>query len=121
MELTSNLVSRTDAGVDNTPLIPSSGIFQSFTYTAGHVIMTKWLTQHSQYNPRIQYISGYHQRAKNQNQLQTLVIQILDYRLLYGFLELPWWPEICGKVENRPALPIGNTAILPVPADKGTP
>ena len=31
---------------------------------------------------------------------------------------IPWCPEICGKVENRPALPIGNTAILPVPADK---
>ena len=32
LEITSNLVSRTDVGADNTPLIPSSGIFHSFTY-----------------------------------------------------------------------------------------
>lgn len=32
--------------------------------------------------------------------------------------QLPWCPEICGKLENRPALPNGNRAILPVPAYK---
>ena len=46
LELTSNLVSRTDAGVDNTPLIPSSGIFQSFTYM--QLVMWSW--QNGWYN-----------------------------------------------------------------------
>ena len=40
-ELTSNLTSRTEAGVDNTPLNPSSGICHSFTY------MDSWSHDHN--------------------------------------------------------------------------